>query len=77
MCQKCEGMGLNGFISKEFKTNYAENMKKIVGAVWDLPANNRRANLAQFGWKWAELAVLFSRQLFGSKKILLTNWLNQ
>ena len=33
MCQKYKGMGLNGFISKEFKKNYAENMKKIVGDV--------------------------------------------
>ena len=31
-------MSSNGFISKEFKKNYAENMKKIVGAVWELPA---------------------------------------
>ena len=41
MCQKCEGMGLNGFISKEFKNMYAKNMKKIVGAVWELPAKGQ------------------------------------
>ena len=32
-CQKCTGMGLNGFIFKKIIKNYAENMKKIVGAV--------------------------------------------
>ena len=32
-CQKCAGMGLNGFIFKKINKNYAENMKKIVGAV--------------------------------------------
>ena len=32
-CQKCAGMGLNGFIFKKIIKNYAENMKKIVGAV--------------------------------------------
>ena len=29
-CQKCAGMGLNGFIFKKINKNYAENMKKIV-----------------------------------------------
>ena len=33
MCQKCEGMGINGFISKEFKKDKAENMKQIVRVV--------------------------------------------
>ena len=32
-CQKCEGMGLNGFVFKKIIKNDAENMKKIVGAV--------------------------------------------
>ena len=32
-------MGVNGFIPKEFKIQYAENMKnKTVGAVRELPA---------------------------------------
>ena len=31
--QKCAGMGLNGFILKKISKNYAENTKKIVGAV--------------------------------------------
>jgi hypothetical protein len=31
MCKKYEGMGLDGFISKEFKRNYAENMKNNHG----------------------------------------------
>ena len=39
MWQKCEGMGLKGFLFKYliFKSVYQEE-KKIVGAVWDLPA---------------------------------------
>ena len=28
MCQKCDGMGLNGFISKEFWKNYSRKRKK-------------------------------------------------
>ena len=31
--QKCAGMGLNGFIFKKINKNYAESMKKIMGAV--------------------------------------------
>ena len=27
-----------GFLMKSFKKKYSENMKKIVGAVWKLPA---------------------------------------
>ena len=39
MLQKCEGMGLNGFISKEFQKNIPGREKKnIVGAVYNLPA---------------------------------------
>jgi hypothetical protein len=33
-------------------------MKKIVGAIWELPANSI-ANPAQFEWKWAGLAELY------------------
>ena len=43
-----------------YKESYAENLKKIVGAVWELPAKST-AGSAQFEWKWAGLAVLFSR----------------
>ena len=32
-CQKCAGMGFNGFIIKKINKNNAENMKKILGAV--------------------------------------------
>jgi hypothetical protein len=55
-------MGLNGFIFKKINKNYAENMKKS----WEpfrICLLNSTANPAQFGWKWAGLAVLSSRQL--------------
>ena len=38
MCHKWEAMGLNGFMSKELEKIYAENMKEIMRAVWELPA---------------------------------------
>ena len=38
MCQKCEGdCGLWVLIEIIFK-DYAESLKKILGAVWELPA---------------------------------------
>ena len=56
MCQKCGGKSGLWVLHEIVNKTYAENMKKIVGAVWELPANS-----AQFEWKWAGLAVLFSR----------------
>ena len=50
MCQKCEGIGLNSFISKNWK------YEKNVGAFWKLPTKQHIEN-------WAGLAVLFSRKL--------------
>ena len=35
MGQKCEG---NWVLNEILKKTYAENLKKIVGAVWELPA---------------------------------------
>ena len=62
MCQKWEGdCGLwapNEIILKI----YAESFKKL----WELFGScllNSTANPAKLGWKWAGLAVLFSRQL--------------
>ena len=34
-------MGLNVFISKEFKNNYAENMNKIMEVIWELSAKGQ------------------------------------
>ena len=56
-------MGLNGFTLKKINEN--ENIKvnkKILGAV-RISLLNSTANPAQFGWKLAGLAVLFSRQI--------------
>ena len=58
MGQKCEGNCGLWVLHEILKKTYPENLKKIVGAVWELPADS-----AQFEWKWAGLAVLFSRYL--------------
>ena len=47
MGQKCEGNCGLWVLNEIIKKKYSENLKKIVGAVWE--------------WKWAGLAVLFSR----------------
>ena len=52
----CGLWALNEIIKKK----YPENMKTIVGAVWSYLLKSK-ANPAQFEWKWAGLAVLFSR----------------
>ena len=55
MCQKCGGnCGLWVLYEIHNLIKYAENMKKIVGAVWELPANP-----ANFHSNWTGLAVLF------------------
>ena len=56
MCQKCGRKSGFWVLHEIVNKTYAENMKKIVGAVWELPANP-----AHFHSNWAELAVLFSR----------------
>ena len=61
MSQKCEGICDLWVLDEIFKKNYAENMKKL----WEPFGScllNSTANPAQFGWKWAELAALVSRQ---------------
>ena len=60
MGQKCEGNCGLWVPNEILKKSYPENLKKIVGAVWELPAKST-AGSAQFEWKWAGLAVLFSR----------------
>ena len=57
--QKCAGMGLNGFIFKEINENI--KTKKNSWEPFRSCLLNSTANPAQFGWKWAGLAVLFSR----------------
>ena len=58
MGQKCEGDCGLWVLNEILKKAYPENLKKIVGAVWEI---NSTADSAQFEWKWAGLAVLFSR----------------
>ena len=60
MCQKCEGdCGL--WVPNEIILKiYAESLKKIVGA--------------KLGWKWAGLAVLFSRQLQNGSHDFFSNF---
>ena len=38
MCQKCGGISGLWVLNKMIKEIYAENMKRIVGAAWELPA---------------------------------------
>ena len=38
MGQKCEGKCGLWVLNEIFKKKYPENLKKIVGAVWELPA---------------------------------------
>ena len=38
MCQKCEGNCGLWVLNEMIKKIYPENLKKIVGAVWELPA---------------------------------------
>ena len=58
LCVKIVGASVvSGFLMKKFKNIYPENMKKIMGAIWELPAKYQ----SQFEWKWVGLAVLFIR----------------
>ena len=57
MCQKCGGKSGFWVLHEKVNKTYAEIMRKIVGAVWELLAKQ----YSQLEWKWAELAVLFSR----------------
>ena len=50
MGKKCEGNCGLWVLNEILKKTYPENLKKIVGAVWEL-----------LEWKWPGLAVLFSR----------------
>ena len=38
MCQKCGGICGLWVLNEIIKRKYPENMKKIMGAVWELPA---------------------------------------
>jgi hypothetical protein len=68
MCQKWEGdCGLWVLNEMVFKT-YAESLKKS----WEKFGScllNSTANPAKRGWKWAELAVRFSRQRLNGSHI--------
>ena len=62
MCQKWEGDCGLWVLNEIIKKIYTKSLKKIVGAVWELPAK-WTANPAHFNPSLAGLAVLFSRQL--------------
>ena len=59
MGQKFEGNCDLWVLNKKVFKNCAENLKKIVGA-GGIYLLNSTANPAQFEWKWAGLAVLFT-----------------
>ena len=56
MRQKCEGNCGLWVLNEMIKEIYPEHLKKNRGCLL-----NSTANPAQFEWKWAELAMLFSR----------------
>ena len=46
MCQKCGHKSGLWVLHEIVNKTYAENMKKIVGAVWELPARNPQTTFA-------------------------------
>ena len=61
-------MGLNGFIFKKINENL--NIKEKLKS-WEPFRScqlNSTANPVQFWWKWAGLAVLFSRQILNGSQ---------
>ena len=67
-CQKCAGMGLNGFIFRKINKKYNTKEKKKSWEPFRICLLNSTANPAQFGWKWAGLAMLLIRQLLNSSQ---------
>ena len=64
MGQKCEGNCSLWVLNEIIKKTYPENLKKIVGAVWELPASstyvlNSTANPSHFHSNWAVFLKLF------------------
>ena len=62
MCQKWEGDCGLWVLNEMIKKTYTESLKKL----WELFEScllDSTANPAKLGWKWAGLAVLFSRRL--------------
>ena len=71
--EKCAGIGLNGFISRKINKKYYITEKKKSWESFRICLLNSTSNPAQFRWKLAELAVLFSRKLLnGSQDIFFT-----
>ena len=68
--EKCADIGLNCFIFKKKKKYYIDEKKKISWEPVRICLLSSTANLAQFGWKLAGLAVLFSRQILNSSQDL-------
>ena len=60
MGQKCEGNCGLWVLNEILKKTYAENLKKLWVPFGSYLLNST-ADSAQFKWKWAGLAVLFSR----------------
>ena len=55
MCQKCEGNYGLWVLNEIIKKAYPENLKKIMGAVWELPAKQHsqfQPNLSENGLDW-------------------------
>ena len=61
MGQKCEGNCGLWVFNEILKKTYPENLKKNLWVPFGSYLLDSTADLAQFEWKWAGLAVLFSR----------------
>ena len=61
MGQKCEGNCGLWVLNEIIKKIYPENLKKKSWVPFESYLLDSTANSAQFEWKWAGLAVLFSR----------------
>jgi hypothetical protein len=55
------------YFKKLIKTKILKRRKKILGAVY-ICLLNSKANSAQFWWKWAGLAVVFSKQILNNSQ---------
>ena len=62
MCQKWEGDCGLWVLNEIILKRYAESLKNKSWEPFGSCLLNSTANPAKLGWKWAELAVLFSRQ---------------
>ena len=70
--QKCRDIGLNGFIFEKICKNCNIKERKKSWGLFKICLLNSTANPANLHLDWAELAVLFSRQILNSPNLFLS-----